>query len=75
MDFKGLLKNKTIRTSIIVYGLFALILLLVGLSGGKSLPAEFPAVPFDLEDIFGEQRVSYEAMKGKPMILYFFASW
>ncbi|MFC1769635.1 hypothetical protein ACFLZI_01105 [Nitrospirota bacterium] len=75
MDLKALLKNKTILYSIIVYGFFAIVLIMVGISGGKSLPKEFPAVPFDLEDIYGGERVSYEANKGKPMILYFFASW
>jgi hypothetical protein len=75
MNLKGLLRNRMVRTVLILYGVGVLVLLGVSISGSKGLPKEFPAVSFNLEDVFGTGKVSFDDYRGKPVILYFFASW
>jgi hypothetical protein len=75
MKLKELFRNRMVRAVLILYGIGVLVLLGVSISGGKGLPKEFPAVSFNLEDVFGTGKVSYEDYRGKPVILYFFASW
>lgn len=46
------------------------------LFGGKSMPDEFPATEFDMKDIMGsDERVFYRKSEGRPVVIYFFASW
>ncbi len=42
---------------------------------GDGLPEEFPAPDFTLKDIFNSKQIQLSAFKGRPVILYFFASW
>jgi len=42
-------------------------------SGG--LPSEFPAPDFAIKDVFTGKDIVLSAYKGRPVILYFFASW
>jgi len=75
MNFKGLFRNRVVRAVLVLYGVGVLVLLGVSITGGGGLPEEFPAVTFTLDDVFGSGQVSYEDYRGKPVILYFFASW
>lgn len=42
---------------------------------GDGLPKEFPAPDFTLTDIFNSKQIQLSAFRGRPVILYFFASW
>ena len=48
-------------------------ILLSGCSDG--LPPEFPAPDFTFKDILTGRDITLSAYKGRPVILYFFASW
>lgn len=41
-------------------------------SGG---PAEFPAADFTLKSPVTERSVTFSELKGRPVIIYWFASW
>lgn len=41
----------------------------------SSLPDEFPAPDFTVEDIFTGDEIRLADYKGRPVVLYFFASW
>jgi hypothetical protein len=75
MKLKELFRNRMVRAVLVLYGIGVLVLLGVSISGGGGLPKEFPAVTFSLDDVFGTGKVSYDDYRGKPVILYFFASW
>lgn len=49
------------------------IIFIASCSGG--LPEEFPAPDFKTEDLFTGEEISLSDFKGKPVMLYFFASW
>ena len=38
-------------------------------------PVPFPAFDFTVEDIFTGQEIHLEDLKGRPVLVYFFASW
>jgi peroxiredoxin len=42
-------------------------------SKGPDVP--FPSVDFTLEDIFTGEEIHLAAYHGRPVLLYFFASW
>jgi len=44
-------------------------------SCSDGLPEEFPAPDFVLKDIFTGSEIKLSDFKGRPVILYFFASW
>jgi len=46
---------------------------IIACSGG--FPAEFPAPDFTLKSPLTGKETSYAALKGKPVILYWFTSW
>ncbi len=74
MKLSELLRNRLVRAVLILYVLG--MALVFGLSfTGDSLPDEFPARPFALDDVFGGERVTLAAHEGHPVIIYFFASW
>lgn len=50
-----------------------LFLLLLSCSDG--FPPEFPAPDFTLKSPVTGEEVSLETIKGKPVIIYWFASW
>lgn len=52
--------------------LLACVLLLLACS---SLPDEFSAPDFTVEDIFTGDEIRLADYKGRPVVLYFFASW
>jgi len=51
--------------------LFALILTMACSSG----PAEFPAADFTLKSPMTDRSVAFSDLKGRPVIIYWFASW
>lgn len=51
-----------------------IVIILIAYSGG-GLPDEFPAPDFTINDIFTGNGIELSAFKGRPVILYFFASW
>ncbi len=54
-------------------GITAAILLAAACSSG--FPPEFPAPDFTLEDLFTGQEIRLADYEGRPVLLYFFASW
>lgn len=38
-------------------------------------PVPFPAFDFSVEDIFTGEEILLEDLKGRPVLIYFFASW
>ncbi len=50
-------------------------LFLFSLTKTKGLPERFPAPDFTLKDIFTGNNINLSDYKGRPIILYFFASW
>lgn len=51
-----------------------LVLIFLALSCTR-LPDEFPAPDFSVEDIFTGEEIHLESFRGRPVVLYFFASW
>jgi len=51
-----------------------LVIIAVSYSGG-GLPKEFPAPDFRLSGIFSGKEFSLSEFRGRPVVLYFFASW
>ena len=41
----------------------------------SSGPAEFPAPDFTLKSPMSGQQVSFSELKGRPILIYWFASW
>ena len=67
--------NRTVTGILVVYCLFAVALLGATVSDIKKFPEEFPAPDFTLKDIFGSDDLTLSAHSGRPVIIYFFASW
>ncbi len=49
-------------------------IVLLSYSGG-GLPKEFPAPDFAIDEIFHENTILFSEYHGRPLLLYFFASW
>jgi hypothetical protein len=75
MVLKQLLENRVIASIVAIYGLFALVLFVCCLPGSEGLPENHPPLEFVLEDVYGERKVSYKKYRGRPVLIYFFASW
>jgi cytochrome oxidase Cu insertion factor (SCO1/SenC/PrrC family) len=60
----------------IICGFYFLLMVLL-FAGGESAPEVFPAPDFSVEDIMGKGRdkVTLSDFKGRPILIYFFASW
>jgi hypothetical protein len=63
-------------------GLIVLIVLMLlagisvfSLSRSKGLPDRFPAPDFNIRDIFTSNEIRLSDYRGRPIVLYFFASW
>jgi len=59
-------------------GIIYLWVLIVVVSVGsctKGPPVPFPAFDFTVEDLFTGEEIHLEDLIGRPIILYFFASW
>lgn len=41
----------------------------------SSLPDEFPAFDFTVDDVFTGEEIHLADFKGRPVLIYFFASW
>jgi cytochrome oxidase Cu insertion factor (SCO1/SenC/PrrC family) len=54
-------------------GIVTAVLLAAACSRG--LPPEFPAPDFTLEDLFTGKEIRLADYQGRPVLLYFFASW
>jgi len=48
-------------------------LFVLSCSGG--LPKEFPAPEFSFKDLTSGKEINLSDYKGRPLMLYFFASW
>lgn len=57
-----------LRTTVAILAVFIL-------SCTKGLPDEFPAPDFTVEDMFTGEEIHLADYKGRPVLLYFFASW
>lgn len=65
-----------VKATLLLYGVLAAVIAVYALTaGGGGLPDEFPAPEFILSDVFGGDDVSLTALKGRPVMIYFFASW
>ena len=49
--------------------------LIVATACSRGLPAEFRAPDFAVEDLFTGEEIHLAAYQGRPVLLYFFASW
>ncbi len=49
--------------------------LFVIIAACSSLPDEFPAFDFTVDDVFTGEEIHLAALKGRPVLIYFFASW
>ena len=58
----------------LIAGAYALLVVML-LTAGESLPETFPAPEFSLRNIMGPGEVSLSEYSGRPVVLYFFASW
>jgi peroxiredoxin len=38
-------------------------------------PVPFPAIDFSVEDVFTGEAIQLAELKGRPVLVYFFASW
>jgi cytochrome oxidase Cu insertion factor (SCO1/SenC/PrrC family) len=38
-------------------------------------PVPFPAFDFSVEDLFSGEEIHLAELKGRPVLIYFFASW
>jgi peroxiredoxin len=45
------------------------------LSCTQGPPVPFPAIDFSVEDVFTGEEIHLEELKGRPVLVYFFASW
>lgn len=50
----------------------AALVLTLACSGG---PAEFPAADFTLKSPMTDRTVAFSELKGRPVVIYWFASW
>jgi hypothetical protein len=60
----------------IVYRVFLFIFVFIiagSCSGGPPVP--FPAFDFSVEDLFTGEEIHLAGLKGRPVLIYFFASW
>lgn len=53
----------------------ALLLLVSLFSCSDGLPKEFAAPEFSLKDLFDGTDIRLADLRGRPVVLYFFASW
>jgi hypothetical protein len=51
----------------------SLLIFIVACTKGPDVP--FPAFDFSLEDVFTGEDIHLAELKGKPVLLYYFASW
>ena len=56
-----------------LFGALAMVVLAASCSRG--LPPEFAAPDFTLEDLFTGKEIRLAEFQGRPVLLYFFASW
>ena len=59
-----------------VYALFlvlSVLIMMTACSRGPDVP--FPSVDFTLEDLFTGEEIHLAGYHGRPVLLYFFASW
>lgn len=51
------------------------LVLMFALSCTQGPPVPFPAIDFSVEDVFTGEAIHLEELKGRPILIYFFASW
>ncbi len=51
------------------------VLVFIASACGDGLPPEFPAKDFSLKSPISGQELTLSSIKGKPVMLYWFASW
>ncbi len=62
-----------ITTSVFLIFCTMLLPFLVSCSRGPSVP--FPEIDFTVEDIFTGNEIHLSDYRGRPVLIYFFASW
>jgi cytochrome oxidase Cu insertion factor (SCO1/SenC/PrrC family) len=50
-------------------------IIVVTIAACSSLPDEFPAFDFTVDDVFTGEEINLTELKGRPVLIYFFASW
>lgn len=75
MKARELLRDRNIAVVVIAYSLFAFVLLLNFLAGEEALSDGAHAPEFVLQDVFGGEAVEYADYRGRPVLMYFFATW
>lgn len=63
------------KRGLIIAGIAGFFLLLIIFSYSGGLPERFEAPDFTLKDLFTSQEVRLMDYRGRPLVLYFFASW
>jgi len=59
-----------------LYGLlFIMFVLIFAPSCTQGPPVPFPAIDFTVEDVFTGEDIHLEELNGRPVLIYFFASW
>jgi cytochrome oxidase Cu insertion factor (SCO1/SenC/PrrC family) len=57
------------------FHLYLLSAIFVIVAACSSLPDEFPAFDFTVDDVFTGEEIHLADLKGRPVLIYFFASW
>jgi len=63
----------SVKRGIVYLSVLLMVILISSCSKGPPVP--FPAFDFTVEDLFTEEEIHLEDLIGRPIILYFFASW
>lgn len=51
------------------------VLLVFAVSCSDGFPPEFPAPEFSVKNLYDGKDITYSDYRGKPVLIYFFASW
>ncbi len=58
------------------YGFILMLLVLMfAVACTQGPPVPFPAIDFSVEDVFTGEEIHLEELRGRPVLIYFFASW
>jgi cytochrome oxidase Cu insertion factor (SCO1/SenC/PrrC family) len=59
-----------------MYRLLLLLFILIFIGAcSQGPPVPFPAIDFSVEDLFTGEEIHLADLKGRPVLIYFFASW
>ena len=67
------LMNRYLNKAYALFLVLSVLMMMTACSKGPDVP--FPAVDFTLEDVFTGDEIHLAGYQGRPVLLYFFASW